>query len=158
MTAGSGNIGGWIITDEGLTSPSGTLELKPANRGGKDGIQIGSLFITEDTLIGDSGKIEGVDISATLVSLADTDKTLQQKINEIDDALDKVEDEIFKDGAATVDPSWQDITYISGIQYDDTTNSLTISQSKLRVLTNGASIQNLGDQIIQLPTNETNNT
>lgn len=158
MTAGSGNIGGWIITDEGLTSPSGTLELKPAIKGGKDGIQIGSLFITEDTLIGNSGTIEGVDISATLVSLKDTDKTLQQKINEIDDALDKVEDEIFKDGAAVVDPSWQDITYISGIQYDDTTNSLTISQSKLRVLTNGASIQNLGDQIIQLPTNETNNT
>ncbi len=148
LSATTGNIGGWDITPEGLISPNNkSLKLMPTTSNGKPAIQVGALVITEDTFIGNKNgdlTIEGVNISDSLVQLTAVDSTLEAYINKVDSDLDKVENEIFKDGNQTVDPSWASITFIDSINLNNNGKTINYTTKTMKVLTYGNVISNQG--------------
>lgn len=148
LTATTGNIGGWEITTEGLVSPnSEALKLMPTTSNGKPALQIGALVITEDTFIGNENgdlTIEGVNISDTLVQLTAVDSTLEAYITKVDADLDKVENEILKDGDQSVDPDWVPITFIDSISLSENGKTIKYTTKTMNVLTYGNAVSGQG--------------
>ena len=148
LKATTGNIGGWDITAEGLVSPNDkTLKLMPTTSNGKPAIQIGALVITEDTFIGNEDgdlTIEGVNISDTFVQLTAVDSTLEAYITKVDADLDKVENEILKDGNQSVDPNWTSITFIDSIGLSNNGKTINYTTKTVKVLTYGNVVSGQG--------------
>ena len=148
LRGATGNIGGWSITAEGLVSPnSEALKLMPTTSNGKPALQIGALVITEDTFIGNEKgdlTIEGVNISDTLVQLTAVDSTLEAYITKVDADLDKVENEILKDGNQSVDPNWVPITFIDSISLSEDGKTINYTTKTINVLTYGNAVSSQG--------------
>lgn len=148
LKATEGNIGQWQINEQGLfyeIEESGlSVAIKPkgvtvTNSDGTTTIVPG-IVLGEATLYageGGSFKITGTDVNEAIVTLtatqedqADVDVQMQLEINKLDDAVNKLNEEIFVND--TIDPQWQEIEFISNITFNN--KKLTVNKQKIKVL------------------------
>ena len=138
LNAQEGQIGNWYIKEGALTDSTGQIQLLPiTGDDNKPAISIGGLIINAGTILGENAVINGVDIADSLVQLTAVDGNLQEYIDKVDKDLDKVENEIFKDGNQTVDPSWASITFIDSISLNENGKTINYTTKTMKVLTYG---------------------
>lgn len=122
VKAGSGNIGGWNITSEGLVYEVEGISVGIIPKTIKlddgtviPGIQLGNALLTPgaDNVI----QITGTDINKSLVSVIETNdaqnKTLwnlEDEIDRVDKAINKLNEEIFTEN--NFNPKWASIRYL----------------------------------------------
>ena len=143
-----GTIGGWEITADGFKDADGTIELKPGKKDNVAGVWIGGFFFNENTLIGDSLSIDGVNVGPAISALRDTDRSVNNNLKILDTELQAVEDIIYKEStppnwdaednfiSGQNLPSWQEIEYISSINFENK----TFTKKKIKVLATGAPV------------------
>lgn len=145
LNAQEGQIGKWYIKEGALTDSTGQIQLLPiTGDDNKPAISIGGLIINAGTILGENAVIDGVDIADSLVQLTAVDGNLQQYITKVDADLDKVENEIFKDGNQSIDPNWTSITFIDSIGLNDNGKAINYTTKTVKVLTYGNVISGQG--------------
>ena len=138
LNAQEGQIGKWYIKEGALTDSTGQIQLLPiTGDDDKPAISIGGLVINAGTILGENAVIDGVDIADSLVQLTAVDGNLQQYITKVDADLEKVENEILKDGNQSVDPNWTSITFIDSIGLSNNGKTINYTTKTVKVLTYG---------------------
>ena len=137
INATGGHIGGWDITTQGLvgwpSDPQKTIRLIVDENLGPM-IMLGGSTLSAEGISGSSFTISDTNINEAIINLGNEDSRLKDEIKKLDEAVDKLNDEIFVNN--TIDPSWQEIEFISNISLED--KKLIVNKKKIKVLATSA--------------------